>query len=375
VDPTLGQRPPDTLVGVDGFKGLLWVEPPEAIIERLQKARQAWQNERLQLIESSHQPAVTRDGKRRVEVAANGSSLQDIEAADKNGAEAVGLLRTEFLFLERETPPGEEEQVSTLVRIGEVMGARPVIVRTLDVGGDKALKYIDLPAESNPFLGVRAIRLSLRKPDLFMTQLRAVLRAGAHFNLRIMFPMVTVLDEYFQASQMLENAHTALQSEGLDHRWPVETGIMVETPAAALLSDEFAKHVSFFSIGTNDLAQYTLAAERGNASLAAFSDALHPAVLRLIQNVARAAHDRGLWAGVCGELAGDPVAVPVLTGLGVDELSASPDRIPRVKAIIRAIDYPEAQNLAMRILSLPDASAARRLAQAFLEEIEIEPTS
>jgi phosphoenolpyruvate-protein phosphotransferase len=370
-DPFLGRYPVGTLAGLDGTKGSIWIEPPPEIVQRLQAARLAWQNERARLLLASHQPAATRDGQRRVEVAANVANLQDVEAANKNGAEAVGLLRTEFLFLDRETPPGEEEQVSTLASIGEVMGSRPVIVRTLDVGGDKALKYIDLPLESNPFLGVRAIRLSLRNPGLFLTQLRAILRAGARFNLRIMFPMVTDLDEYFQARELLSTAHQELETEGQVHRWPVETGIMVETPAVALLAAEFARQVDFFSIGTNDLTQYTLAAERGNASLAAFNDALHPAVLRLIQAVVRAAHEQGIWAGVCGELAGDPAAVPVLTGLGVDELSASPDRIPRVKAIVRAVSYSDAQDLASRLLAARDASSARRLAQAFLQEIAI----
>ncbi|MGB6422943.1 MAG: putative PEP-binding protein, partial [Anaerolineales bacterium] len=284
-----------------------------------------------------------------------------------------GLLRSEFLYLTRATPPTEEEQVAILLQIGAAMSAdggaeRPIILRTLDVGGDKELPYLTLPAEDNPFLGVRAIRLSLANPDLFLTQLRAVLRAGEGFPYRVMFPMVANLDEVLEARRLLEQAHESLQTEGLPHCWPIETGIMVEIPSAALLSPELAPHIDFFSIGTNDLTQYTLAAERGNPALSAFADALHPAVLRLIRGVVDAAHQHGKWVGVCGELAGDPLAVPVLVGLGVDELSMNPDGIPRAKAVLRAIDLTEAIELSAQVLSAKSSQDSRKLAQDFFQE-------
>jgi phosphoenolpyruvate-protein phosphotransferase len=290
----------------------------------------------------------------------------DAKAALSNGAEGIGLLRTEFLYLTRQTPPSEQEQIESLSQIGQAMAAdgvtdRPIIVRTLDAGGDKALPYITFPEEANPFLGVRAIRLSLRNPDLFTTQLRAILRAGEHFSFRIMFPMVTNLEEVLEARRLLEETHQALERKGLPHRWPVETGIMVEVPAAAILAPILAAHVDFFSIGTNDLTQYTMAAERGNTALSEMADALHPAVLRLIQTISIAAHQHGKWVGVCGELAGDPLAVPMLVGLGVDELSMNPGAIPRAKAILRAIDLPEAQELSVRALELSTPEEVRKI--------------
>ena len=365
--PSLERLPGGTRVGLDGFEGLVWVDPAEEAVEKLQARREAWLEQRDRLLEVSHQPAVTQDG-RRVEVAANVGNLMDAEMAVKNGAEAIGLLRTEFLFLTRETPPDEVEQLDALLQIGKVMGGRPVIVRTLDVGGDKALPYIDLPAEANPFLGVRAIRLSLRKPELFRTQLRAILRAAAEVNLRIMFPMIASVEEVQQARRLLEEVQKELQGEGLPHGWPIETGIMVEIPSAAVLSPILARQVDFFSIGTNDLTQYTLAAERGNPGLSNLADALHPAVLRLIQEVVKAAHQQGKWVGVCGELAGDPVAAPVLVGLGVDELSMNPGGIPQVKAVLRSIHAADSERLAEQVLESENAAAARRLAEAFLEE-------
>jgi phosphoenolpyruvate-protein phosphotransferase len=362
-----------TLLAVDGFSGNIWVDPPENVREDIKKRRDEWLTQRERLLYSSHEPAETRDG-HRIEVAANIGSLADAKAAVRNGAEGVGLLRSEFLYLTRDTPPTEEEQVAILLQIGAAMSAdggaeRPIILRTLDVGGDKKLPYLTLPAENNPFLGVRAIRLSLANPDLFLTQLRAVLRAGEGFPYRIMFPMVANLDEVLEARRLLEQAHESLQAEGLPHCWPIETGIMVEIPSAALLSPEIAPHIDFFSIGTNDLTQYTLAAERGNPALSALTDALHPAVLLLIRGVVDAAHQHGKWVGVCGELAGDPLAVPVLVGLGVDELSMNPAGIPRAKAVLRAIDLTEARELSAQVLSAKSSQDSRKLAQDFFQEL------
>ncbi|HEX7975153.1 MAG TPA: phosphoenolpyruvate--protein phosphotransferase, partial [Anaerolineales bacterium] len=363
----LGNLPPGSRLALDGSRGLIWPDPSRSLEADLLRRREEWLASRQRLLQTSRAMAATRDG-RRVEVVANVGSVLDARAADSNGAEGIGLLRTEFLFLTRTTPPTEDEQAEALSQIGEVMGERPVIVRTLDAGGDKELPYLDLPPEANPFLGVRALRISLRSPDLFQGQLRAILRAGAGRRFRIMFPMVANLDEVAQARHWLEEAHRSLVQEDKAHAWPIETGIMVEIPAAAVRSEAFASVVDFFSIGTNDLTQYTLAAERGNPALSGFADALHPAVLRLIAGVAEAAHRHGKWVGVCGELAGDPVAAAVLVGLGVDELSLNSAGIPRIKAILRQLEYPEAQKLAVLALEADGAPAARTLAQAFYEE-------
>jgi phosphoenolpyruvate-protein kinase (PTS system EI component) len=258
--------------------------------------------------------------------------------------------------------------MAALRQIGETLGQRPITVRTLDVGGDKEVPYIKPPAEANPFLGVRAIRMSLKNPDLFLVQLRAILRAGEGLHFRIMFPMVANIDEVRQARTWLEKAHQDLLADHLQHAWPIETGIMVEIPSAALLSPALAREVDFFSIGTNDLTQYTLAAERGNPMLAGLADALHPAVLRLIAEVVDAAHKEGKWVGVCGELAGDPQATAVLVGLGVDELSMNPGGIPKIKAILRQILTDEARVLAEKALKTEGSSGTRLLSQAFLKD-------
>jgi phosphoenolpyruvate-protein phosphotransferase len=317
-------------------------------------------------MEASHAPAMTKDGQ-RVEVFANVGSVQDARNAVKNGAEGIGLLRTEFLFLTREAPPNEAEQLNVLLEIGRAMGDRPVTIRTLDVGGDKEVPYIKLPKEANPFLGVRAIRMSLQNTDLFLRQLRAILRAAADHHFRIMFPMIANVSEVRLAREWLEKAHHQLTEEKLPHAWPIETGIMVEIPSAAILSRALAREVDFFSIGTNDLTQYTLAAERGNPLLADLADAFHPAVLRLIGEVVEAAHAEGKWVGVCGELGGDPLAAPVLIGLGVDELSLNSGGVPRTKSVVRTVEMPKARELAQKILRTESAVEARKLAQSYLE--------
>jgi len=368
IEISLEKVPDDTPIALDGFKGFLWVDPEPPTLSDLQERRDAWLSQRKRLRASSLAPARMRDG-RHIEVAANAGSLLDARSAIENGAEGIGLLRTEFLYLTRQTPPSEEEQYNTLVEFGQIMGERPIIVRTLDVGGDKELPYLDLAPEANPFLGVRAIRISLRNPDLFNPQLRAILRAGADHHLRIMFPMVANRDEIHQARGKLEDIHQALEAENIAHCWPIETGIMVEIPAAALLSPTLAEDVDFFSIGTNDLTQYTLAAERGNPELSAFADALHPAVLNLIRQVSNAAHAHGKWVGICGELAGDPLATPILAGLGIDELSMTPASIPRVKSLLRRIDQGMVASLVEQALNSDSAVAVRNQVKKFLEEL------
>ena len=360
----LERTPADTVVAVDGFSGALWIDPPAALRADLSARREAWLAERQELLRTSHGFAATRDN-HRVEVAANIGDVAGARAAVENGADGVGLLRTEFLFLTRETPPTEEEQYAALRAINETMGDRPVIVRTLDVGGDKELPYIQLPEEPNPFLGVRALRLSLSRPDLFLPQLRAILRAADGFACRIMFPMVADAAEIRQAREWVEKAHAGLAAEGTPHAWPVELGIMVEIPSVALLSPVLAQEVDFFSIGTNDLTQYTLAAERGNPALSHLADALHPAVLKLIGEVAEASHRAGKWTGICGELGGDPEATPILVGLGVDELSLNPPGIPRIKAGIRTLTTTEARALAEKALQCRTSMEVRQLVRGF----------
>jgi phosphocarrier protein FPr len=353
-----------TLVGVDGSSGAIYVAPSPEVVHELEQRRAGWLAQQQQLRQASHALTFTQDG-RRVEIAANLSGLADAQVAIANGAEAVGVLRTEFLYLTRASAPSEEEQVAALKQIAASLQGRPIIVRTLDVGGDKQIPYLPMPVEANPYLGVRAIRLSLQQPELFTTQVRAILRAGADAEVRILLPMITLREELLQAHELIDAAHQALQVEGLPHRWPVQVGIMVETPAAALMAGTLADQADFFSIGTNDLTQYTLAAERGNPQLTSFSDALHPAVLRLIQQVAIAAHAHGKWAGVCGEIAADPLAAPVLVGLDVDELSMNVAGIPQVKAVVRRVQMPAAHALAQAALACATTREVRHLAEQF----------
>ncbi len=360
--------PEGTQVALDGLRGLYWISPDVETQKELARARLEWLSERELLLKTSRQPAVTLDG-RAIEIVANVGNLEDARAAMQNNAEGIGLLRTEFLYLTRQAPPDEEEQVKAICDIAECLKPYPVIVRTLDVGGDKPLPYIDLPAEANPFLGLRAIRLCFQKPELFQTQLRAILRSAAQANIRVMFPMISGIDEVRQARSALLQAHRSLEKEGISHRYPIETGIMVEIPSSALLAAVLASEVDFFSIGTNDLTQYTLAAERGNPALAHLADGFHPAVLQLIEIVVKAAHRHNKWVGICGELAGDIMAVPVLIGLGVDELSMNATSIPRVKGLIRKLDLTQAREMAQATLAAEDSQDARQIVRQFMHTI------
>lgn len=369
VGEEVASLPDGAWIGVDGTRGALWVDPDKKTRIRLESQRKAWLDQRQKLLLTSHEPGRLKDG-RKLEVAANIGGLKDARSAMESGADGVGLLRTEFLFLTRETPPGEEEQFAALEPIVAAMQGKPVVVRTLDVGGDKQLPYIQLPPEANPFLGVRAVRLCMQQPDLFLTQLRAILRAGKAGEVRVMTPMVANLDEIDFIHRSVNQAHEELTRAGVAHAWPLQVGIMVEIPAAALTAHELAPHVDFFSIGTNDLTQYTLAAERGNPALAGFADALHPAVLRLIAQVVEGAHAAGKWVGVCGELAGDPLAAPVLVGLGVDELSMNPGSVPRVKDLLRRVTGMQAKALAHEVLAVSSALEARQMARLFVEQLQ-----
>ncbi|HIP87092.1 MAG TPA: phosphoenolpyruvate--protein phosphotransferase, partial [Anaerolineales bacterium] len=321
--PKVLEVPDGTSVILDGTEGVLLIDPDEETVSAYRARRAASVTILKEAQAHAHAPAVTRDG-HRVEVVANIGNVEGARAALEAGAEGVGLLRTEFLYLERDHLPDEEEQYRAYRAIVEVFGERPVILRTLDIGGDKELPYLDLPQEMNPFLGLRAIRLCLARPDLFRPQLRAALRAGAVGNLKVMFPMVATLEEVREARAVLEACRAELQAEGYAVAEEMEVGIMVETPAAALMADHLADEVDFFSIGTNDLSQYTMAADRTNAHVAGLASAFHPAVLRLVGEVIQAAHRKGKWVGLCGELAGEPLAIPILLGLGLDEFSMNP---------------------------------------------------
>ena len=352
--------PEGTELLLDGDAGTVHLEP-DAELAAEYKRRSAKRDQAARSARAAaSEPAVTLDG-RRIEVVANIGSPDDVPAAIENGAEGVGLLRTEFLFLERDSMPSEDEQVAAYTSVAKGLQGRPLILRTLDVGADKPLPYLPQRPEANPFLGVRGIRLALEQPELLETQLRAVLRTAAEYPLKVMFPMVATLEEYRQAKAVLADVRSGLERAGAPTPDELEVGVMIEVPAAALAAEQFAPEVDFFSLGTNDLTQYTMAAERGNASVAGLADGLHPSVLRLIGAVAEAASGHGKWAGVCGELASDPLAVPVLVGLEIAELSANAPAIPAVKQAVRGIDSEAARELAERALELSSAAEVRKL--------------
>lgn len=356
---------------VDGGEGVVLLSPDAATLARYRARSQADQARRKQALSLREQPAVTLDG-RRVQLGVNvgGGGPEEVRQALQYGAEGIGLLRTEFLYMGRQAPPDEEEQVATYRAYIQAMEGRPVIFRTVDIGGDKAIPYLKLPAEANPFLGLRGLRFSLSQPELFRTQLRAILRAGAGTQgvVKIMFPMVASVEEVRQAKAHWAQVQRELAQEGREVAQGVEVGIMVEIPAAALLADVLAREVDFFSLGTNDLSQYTLAADRTHPEVGHLADALHPAVLRLVAQVVEAAHAAGRWVGVCGELAGDALAAPVLLGLEVDELSMAPRSLSEVKAHIRRWSFAEAQALAQEVLRLATPEEVRRrLREAYRE--------
>jgi phosphocarrier protein FPr len=339
---------------LDGAAGKLYIEPSPEDIESAKRFQIDLENRRNEEYSTRYEPAVMTDG-HRVEVVGNIGKAAEASAAVEAGAEGIGLMRTEFLFLDRETPPSEEEQFEAYSEMTRALNGLPLILRTLDIGGDKIASYISLAKEENPFLGVRGIRLCLRQPGIFLPQLRAIYRASATGPIKIMFPMISTLEDLHEAKQVAEEVRQEL---GVP---PVEIGIMVEVPSTVLMATEFAKQVDFFSIGTNDLTQYTLAMDRMHAALAKNVDGLHPAVLRMIDMTVRAAKGAGKWVGVCGGVAGDPLGAAILSGLGVAELSMSLPSIAAVKASLRKTKLSEAQNLARRALACSSASEVRQL--------------
>jgi phosphoenolpyruvate-protein phosphotransferase (PTS system enzyme I) len=330
---------------LDGYNGNVIVNPTDqSLFEYGQLAKiKATLDEKLREIRI--QPAVTLDGK-NIPLSANIEDQNDIEAVLAGGAEGVGLFRTEFLFINRHTLPTEEEQFKVYQQVAAALKPNPVVIRTLDLGGDKFASHLQLAREMNPFLGWRAIRFCLAQPELFCAQLRAILRASAEGNVKMMYPMISGLDELKQANALVEKCKDELRGEKIPFDENIEVGVMIEIPSAALIADSLAQRAKFFSIGSNDLIQYTLAADRTNDKVSHLYEPTHPAIIKLIKATVDAAHKHGIWAGVCGEIAGDPVLVPLLLGLGVDKLSAAPTVVAPVKYIIRRLKLSEAQNLA-----------------------------
>jgi phosphoenolpyruvate-protein phosphotransferase len=347
---------PGAIVLVDGTHGHIVVDPDDLTLTTFQKLSDRSNLKQLEDLEVAAHPAVTLDGV-RVEVVANIGGLEDVEAALKNGAEGVGLFRTEFLYLGRHQLPTEEEQVQVYRQIFNLMGTLPIVVRTLDIGGDKAVPYIGFQEEANPFLGWRAIRMNEGRPDVFQSQVRALLQAGVESDLRIMIPMVSNIEEIELARNLMAKAATELQNDGLPCAKNVQFGIMVEIPSTALIAERLAPGLDFFSIGTNDLTQYALAVDRTNERVAHLGSPFHPAVLQLIQMTIQAAHKHHKWAGVCGELAGEVIAVPLLLGFGLDEFSVAPALIPSIKRAIRKCVYEDCKIIAERALALSSITA------------------
>lgn len=321
------------LIIVDGIEGIVIINPSEVEIEEYTAKKLKLEEEKEELKKLVSLEARTKSGK-RVEVVGNIGKAEDVLRVIENGGEGVGLFRTEFLYMDRETMPSEEEQFEAYKFVAEKLQGKPVVIRTLDIGGDKKLPYLPLPEEMNPFLGYRAIRICLDKVDLFKIQLRALLRASAFGNIKIMFPMISSLSEFLKAKSILKECMEELKAEGKDFNETLETGIMVEIPSAAIMADELAKYVDFFSIGTNDLIQYTLAADRMNEKISYLYDPMHPAVLRLIKMTIEAAHKEGKWCGMCGEMAGEETAIETLLEYGLDEFSMSASSILTAKQII-----------------------------------------
>jgi phosphotransferase system enzyme I (PtsI) len=361
-----------TLVLVNGELGEVVVDPSTEKLDSFVKKEEKSMQSMAAAREAAQAPAVTADGQ-RVEVVANIGGIADAPLGIKNGAEGVGLFRTEFLFLDRNTSPTEEEQIEAYQAVLGLYPEMPVVVRLLDIGGDKVIPYLNLPEELNPFLGWRGIRMLDGAEEIFLKQFRALLQAGvqAEADLKIMIPMVSGMGEVKAAKALFERAIGQLKKEGKAYSASVEFGIMVEVPSAALLADRLAKEVDFFSIGTNDLTQYTLAVDRTNSRVAQLANPLNPAVLALIKRTIDCAHAEGKWVGLCGELAGEPIAAPILWGMGLDEFSMSPARVPVIKGVLKKLQKDSCQQLAEAVLTLTDETEVIAYSHSFLENLDI----
>ena len=363
------------LVVVDGTRGIVEIEPASGMLGQYEERRAAQRRLAKRFASLRTQDAVTRDGVKIV-LSANIETPEEARRAQEQGARGVGLLRTEFFFMNRIDPPSEDEQAEAYAAAAEAVAPDAVIVRTMDLGGDKIAAYLGMEPEANPFLGLRGIRLMLQHPGLLKAQLRAIHRAGAHGNVKIMIPMVSGLEELRIVNALRRDILSELAAEKKAHDPNVEIGIMVETPAAIWIADRLARECSFFSIGSNDLIQYALAVDRMNERIAGLYDPFHPAVLRAIRHVAETAHAAGIWVGLCGEMASDPVVIPLLIGLGLDELSTGTYFVPAVKSVIRETDSREARELVEKLLVLPTggeigAEAKRSFAERYRDLSEL----
>ena len=352
---------------LDAVNNRVYVNPTQAEIDELKTLEAKLAEEKAELAKLKDLPAVTLDG-HKVDVVANIGTIRDCEGAHRNGAEGVGLYRTEFLFMDRDQLPSEEEQFIAYKEVVEAMEGRLVVLRTMDIGGDKELPYLNLPKEMNPFLGWRAVRIALDRREILHAQLRAVLRASAFGKLAVMFPMIISVEEIRELKSVLETLKAELRAEGKAFDENIQVGVMVETPSAAVNAKFLAKEVDFFSIGTNDLTQYTLAVDRGNELISHLYNPMSPSVLGLIKQVIDASHTEGKWTGMCGELAGDERATLLLLGMGLDEFSMSAISVPRIKKLIRHVNYQEVKALADEALQKPTAAEIEQLIQAFLAE-------
>lgn len=352
---------------LDAVNNQVLVNPSNEQIEALRNLQAQVAEEKAELAKLKDLPAITLDG-HQVEVCANIGTVRDVEGAERNGAEGVGLYRTEFLFMDRDALPTEEEQFAAYKAVAEACGSQAVIVRTMDIGGDKELPYMNFPKEENPFLGWRAVRIAMDRKEILRDQVRAILRASAFGKLRIMFPMIISVEEVRALKKEIEIYKQELRDEGKAFDESIEIGVMVETPAAATIARHLAKEVDFFSIGTNDLTQYTLAVDRGNDMISHLYQPMSPSVLNLIKQVIDASHAEGKWTGMCGELAGDERATLLLLGMGLDEFSMSAISIPRIKKIIRNTNFEDAKVLAEQALAQPTTDELMTLVNKFIEE-------
>lgn len=357
----------DDMLILDGTEGIVIVNPTQEELKEYKSKQKKIDEEKQELDKLIHEEAVTLDG-RRIEIAANIGTSKDVDSALKKGAEAVGLYRTEFLYMDRVSLPTESEQFDAYKEVALKMGDKPTVIRTLDIGGDKNIDYLKFPHEMNPFLGYRAIRMCLDKKDLFKTQLKAILRASYFGKIRIMYPMITHIEQVREANKILELAKSELKAQQIPFDEAMEVGIMIETPAAAVMADLLIKEVDFFSIGTNDLTQYTIAVDRGNEKVDYLYNAFHPSVLRLIKTIIDASHKEGKWTGMCGEFAGDEKAAVLLLGLGLDEFSMSAISMNKVKNIIRKCHYVSTREMAKQVLNIANVDEVERYLDCYINE-------
>ncbi|RCW51366.1 MULTISPECIES: phosphoenolpyruvate--protein phosphotransferase [unclassified Halanaerobium] len=363
-DKLMNKNVDDAVLIVDGNSGNVYFDPDEATMKKYEQKLADYEAEQERLAAYKDKKAKTKDGE-EVEIAGNMGNFADLDPVLERGGEGIGLFRTEFLYMDRDEMPSEEEQFEVYRKVAEKMGDYPVVIRTLDIGGDKELPYLDLPHEMNPFLGYRAVRMCLDRPDIFKPQLRAILRASKYGNLKMMFPMISSLEELNKVKNMLNEVKSELNNEKIEYNKDIEVGIMIEIPAAVMIADLLAKEVDFFSIGTNDLIQYTVAVDRTNEKIAEMHTPYHPAVLRLIKKTIDEGHKAGIWVGMCGEAAGDELLLPFLLGAGLDEFSMSAVSILKIKELLEKWTRKEAEKEMESILKLKTAAEVKE----YLEKI------